>query len=430
MMTLRRVLIPLLILALGGLIGYLMREDPGYILIAWGDRALEMSLWVGLAAILLVVLAWLILRRLGQLLLWLKPDRRAQGVQQLEKGILAFLELKLGKAKRHLSHGEAHSPLPWVNQLLLARIAQAEKDYPTVAEWLDKATQENPHMELASGLLLVLSAYESRQLDLALAHAKRLEQNHPDNPFVLRLLRDIHLRLEDWTALMALQPRLIKTGRRKAEAWQIDMVNGLMAQRPANAGSKLQKWWKQLTQAQQKDPELRYAYLKALVKLEYPHVALSALEQALNREWDSRLLTLYSQLDTEPRERLKQAESWLKKHPRDARFLLALGRLCLQEGLWGKAHDYFREGLALEALPELQLELARLEFALGQDEDSHGRLQILSEQVLDLPVLPLPARHERTEALPKDAPVPSDHYRDSTPEKTITRDSETESGAR
>lgn len=416
MMTLRRVLIPLLILALGGLVGYLMREDPGYILIAWGDRALEMSLWVGLSALLLLVLGWLIIRRLGRLLLILKPNRRAQGIQQLEKGILAFLELKLGKAKRHLASGVAHSPLPWVNQLLLARIAQAEKDYPTVAEWLDKATQENPHMELASGLLLVLSAYESRQLDLALAHAKRLEQNHPNNPFVLRLLRDIHLRLEDWTELMALQPRLIKAGRRTAETWQIDMVNGLMAQRPPNAGSKLQKWWKQLSPAQQQDPDLRYAYLKALVALEYPHVALSALEQALNRDRDSRLLTLYSKLDTEPRERLRQAETWLRKHPRDARFMLALGRLCLQEGLWGKAHDYFREGVAIEALPELQLELARLEFALGHDEDSHSRLQSLGEQVLDLPVLPLPARSERPELLPEGAPVPADHYRDSEPE--------------
>lgn len=415
MMTLKRVLLPLLILALGGLAGYLMREDPGYILIAWGDQALEMSLWVGLTVLLLVILTWVLLRRLGRLFLYLRPNRQAQGVQQLEKGILAFLELKLGKAKRHLTNGEAHSPLPWVNQLLLARIAQAEKDYPTVSDWLEKATNEHPHMELASGLLLVLSAYESRQLDLALAHAKRLEMNYPNNPFVVRLLRDIHVRLEDWTALMELQPRLIKTGRRKPEPWQCDMVNGLMSQRPANAGRKLQKWWKQLTSVQQQDPELRYAYLKALVTLEYPHVALTALEQALNRDWDSRLLTLYSQLDTPPRDRLKQAENWLKKHPKDAMFMLALGRLCLQEGLWGKAQDYFREGLALDPLPELQLELARLETALGADEDSHRRLTTLSESVLKLPPLPLPERPARPEKLPENTTVPSDHYDEPEP---------------
>lgn len=95
--------------------------------------------------------------------------------------------------------------------------------------------------------------------------------------------------------------------------------------------------------------------------------------------------------------------------------MLALGRLCLQEGLWGKAQDYFREGLALDPLPELQLELARLETALGADEDSHRRLTTLSESVLKLPPLPLPERPAKPEKLPANTTVPSDHYDEPEP---------------
>lgn len=397
MNILRAVILPLIIVGLGATAGFLMREDPGYVLISWGDRAVEMSLWVALTVLVLAWLVLLLARRIWRAMRHLKPDRRAQGVQQLEKGILAFLELKLGRAKRFLARGERNSPLPWVNQLLLARIAQAEKDYPTGAAWLEKATEQHPNMELASGLLLVLSAYESRQLDLALAHAKRLAQTHPDNPFVLRLLRDIYVRLEDWPELLQLQPRLIRAGRRKVEDWQCDMIAGLIEQRPPEAGAQLQKWWKQLTREQQQDRDLRYWYLRAVCELKPASEARVAIEQALRHEWDSRLLSLYSLLETNARERLQQAEKWFADKPHDGEFYLALGRLCLQEQLWGKAQDYFHEGIATDPMPELKLELARLQAALGEQTASRAQLEALTHELLPLPALPLPASDKASE---------------------------------
>lgn len=397
MKLLRRALLILLILVVGGGVGYMARQDSGYVLIAWGDHAVEMSLWIGLAALIALVLLWLLARRLLMVLGKLRPNRQHQGVKSLENGIMAFLELKLPRAKRLLAKGERYSPLPWVNQLLLARIAQAEKDYANVAMWLDKATEENPHVELASGLLLALSAYESKQFELALAHCKRLTQKHPENPFVLRLLRDVYVRLHDWDALLELQPRLIRAGRKSVEPWQTDMINGLIATSPANAGARLQKWWKALSQQQQASADLRYQYLRALVALETPSVAKKALESALAQDWDTRLVVLYSDLNTTARERLQQAERWRTTHTPDARFYLALGRLCLQESLWGKARDYFNDGLVQETLPELYWELARLEEALGHRDSSHERLTALAAQVLQCPELPLPDANTKHE---------------------------------
>lgn len=400
MKLLRRVIIVLAVLLLGGGLGYLARQDPGYVLVAWGDHAFEMSLWIALAGLLALILGWLLVRQILQLLGHLRPNRARQGVKSLEKGIMYFLELKLIRSKRMLTQGERHSPLPWVNQLLLARIAQAEKDYSTVARWLDKATEENPQVELASGLLLTLSAYESKQFDLALAHSKRLIQKYPDNPFVLRLLRDVHVRLKDWDALLDLQPKLIKAGRKAVEPWQHQMIKGIQEGKPANAGARLQKWWQVLTPQQQAAEELRYDYLRALVDLENPIVAKKALESALNKQWDSRLVVLYSQLETPARERLAQTERWCKDHETDALGYLALGRLCLQEQLWGKAKDYFNAGLALSPLPELYWELAKLEEALGNLTESHRCLMALGEKVLQCPSLPLPVAKETRQALP------------------------------
>lgn len=386
----RLLLWALLLLALGSLLGYLMRTDPGYILLAWDRFALETSLWVGVIALLAVLFVIALLRILWRGVLSLKPNWRRRGVRQLEQGILAFLELRLGRAKRLLRRGEAHSPLPWINQLLLARIAQAEEDHPTVANWLEKATREHPHLELPSGLLLVLSAYESHQLDLALAHCKRLEQNHPNNPFVVRLLRDIYMQLKDWSALLELQPRLIKAGRRKPEPWQIEMIQGWVASAHPDCVARLNQWWQQLTTAQQGDQELRYQYALAITQSNPSGGAEQLLERFLKQAFDSRLLVLYSSLNTPAKRRLQFAEKLAQQQTLDANVLLGLGRLCLQESLWGKAQDYFATGVAMSDRPELTLELARLEHALGQTQSSEKRLIQLAQNQIELPQLPLP----------------------------------------
>ena len=392
----------LLFVAAGSILGYLMRTDSGYLLLAWDRFAIETSLWVGVLLILGLILVFSLVRIIWQGLLSLKPNWKRRGVRQLEQGILAFLELRLSRAKRLLRRGETHSPLPWVNQLLLARIAQTEDDQPTVAHWLEKATRQHPHLELPSGLLLVLSAYESHQLDLALAHCKRLEKNYPNNPFVIRLLRDIYVQLEDWTALLALQPRLIKSGRRTAEAWQTRMIQGLVKLAPEGLSDHLQGWWQQLTSAQQADAELRYQYCWAVTQSSPAAAAEKLIEKMLKQQFDSRLLVLYAALETPAKHRLQLAEKLAQQHPLDADMLLGLGRLCLQESLWGKAQDYFATGVGLSQRAELTLELARLERALGQHESSQKRLLNLAEELLKLPDLPLPkARPERLESVPE-----------------------------
>jgi len=62
-------LVLLAALALGGLVGALVNRDPGYVLVAYQDMALETSLWFAVVLLLLAFLvAWLLgllLRRFG-----------------------------------------------------------------------------------------------------------------------------------------------------------------------------------------------------------------------------------------------------------------------------------------------------------------------------------------------------------------------------
>ncbi|NWE73541.1 heme biosynthesis protein HemY, partial [Pseudomonas gingeri] len=112
------------------------------------------------------------------------------------------------------------------------------------------------------------------------------------------------------------------------------------------------------------------------------------------RQYDSHLARLYGLLrGRDPARQLQTAEGWLKDHPADASLLLTLGRLCLQNSLWGKARDYLEGSLRVQRNPEACAELARLLAQLGDTERSNQLFQeglgLLDERLLALP-LPVP----------------------------------------
>ncbi|MCB1655962.1 MAG: heme biosynthesis protein HemY, partial [Pseudomonadales bacterium] len=155
----------------------------------------------------------------------------------------------------------------------------------------------------------------------------------------------------------------------------------------------LQRAWQQLTSAQRQEPALVLAYAEQLRRLGAQAEAEEVLRGALKRNYDSHLVRLYGLLrGSDPVKQLQTAEGWLKTHPGDASLLLTLGRLCLQNSLWGKARDYLESSLKIERNPEACAELARLLAQLGDTTRSNQLFQeglnLLDERLL---ALPLPA---------------------------------------
>ena len=70
----------------------------------------------------------------------------------------------------------------------------------------------------------------------------------------------------------------------------------------------------------------------------------------------------------EARLRIERAERWLLEHERDPDLLAALGRLCAQAELWGKARSFLEASVSFEETRAARLELARLEEKLGKTE--------------------------------------------------------------
>ena len=72
---------------------------------------------------------------------------------------------------------------------------------------------------------------------------------------------------------------------------------------------------------------------------------------------------------------IERAEKWLREHARDPALLLALGKLCMRQGLWGKAQSYIEASLALEPTHDGHMTLASLMERIGkpQEAEKHFR---------------------------------------------------------
>jgi HemY protein len=67
---------------------------------------------------------------------------------------------------------------------------------------------------------------------------------------------------------------------------------------------------------------------------------------------------------------IDRAERWLREHRKDGALLLALGRLCARQQLWGKAQSYFEASVAVEPTYSAHLELAQLHDRLERADDA------------------------------------------------------------
>ena len=65
----------------------------------------------------------------------------------------------------------------------------------------------------------------------------------------------------------------------------------------------------------------------------------------------------------------------MRRHPDDAILLMALGRMCQRQRLWGKAQSYLEASLAVAPSQEAHLELARLldQLDRGDEANQHYR---------------------------------------------------------
>ncbi|MEM1231525.1 MAG: heme biosynthesis HemY N-terminal domain-containing protein [Pseudomonadota bacterium] len=397
-------------LLLGGLVGKLAGQDPGYVLIAFREMSIETSLWFAIAALAVALVALrlvylLLLRTLGSRRLlgrWFRARSSRTAEERTAQGMLMLAEDEWSEAKRLFSASAKDAPVPLVNHLAAARAAHelgqaAERD-----QFLDAAEADRPGAAFAVLLARAEMQVEAGNWEGALASLLELKSRSPRHGKVQRLLADTYLALEDWAGLAALLPGLRKS--RSLPPARIDALHEqVLIARLDGLGAApdqidlREALWKKTPKALRGVAAVVQAYVNCAVRQGNADAAEAVVRTAAKRAPSEALMLLYSIIPAERLERqLQTVDAWQSEQPNSAAAKLAMGRLRLRQEDWERARESFEASLKLEPTPLVYAELGRLCCALGDVDRGSEYLKV---GLPGLPELPLPRRSEEAPSL-------------------------------
>lgn len=376
-------LVLLLALAAGAAAGLLLHNEAGYVLVSLGPWILETSVLGFIAAVVVAALAAYYGARLLLVLLKLpvtvkqalaaRRERHAQ--QSFESGLQRLLEGQWAQAEVDLVRRAADHHAAGLNYLLAARAAQRVGAKERRDRYLALAAQQGEGPSFAAELVRA-ELLAGEEPAAALPALQVLQQRLPKHPYVIELLAEAYARTGAWDAL-----RRLLTGSDGARALAPARYRELLARalreeltRAAAAArlDALKSLWDAAPPAFRAIPELREAWLRGLARFGADAEAAAQIVQMMQQGWDGRLAALYGELGgLDPVTQLATVEQWLNQHGEKPELLLAAGRVCTRNRLWGKARSYLDAALRLQPSAEVYLALARLcEQAKQPDEAS------------------------------------------------------------
>lgn len=361
------------------------QTNDGYVLLVLPPWRVEVSLNLFILALLLLVGVLYATLRFVSLSFEL-PKRAAdyRARRQREKAGLVFqdavrflFEGRFGQALKKATEAHAAGTAPGLSALIAARAAQRMRESGKQRGWMDRARRDDPRTEAATLMLEAEMMNEARRFDEALQALETLQARQGRHIAALRLELRARQGAGDWDGVLKLARQLAKR-----DALPLEVVGEIKTQahlaniaRRGGELAQLNGYLRNIPE-DERGRRVMMAAARALVALgaeaEAQKLIETALESSGKAVWQSELVSIYGRLASgEQTVRIARAEAWLRQHPNDAALLLALGRMCVRQRLWGKAQSYLEASLAVEATQEAHLELASLCDQLERTEEAN-----------------------------------------------------------
>ena len=416
---------------LGGLflaVGLNVANDPGYLLVSFRNYTFETSLF---AFFTLLVVFFCLLKLLFLLAHWINPVNLLSAGRRFTKSRMSKTRTKTAQGLISLATGRwnsaytillknANEPTASVfNFLAAAEAAYQMGERELWIDSLEQAEKRYPDFLEAINIVKARLYFKSGQLEQCLALLIQLRKSTPKDPYLLNLHKEVSIALKAWPELKLLLPALGKGNLLEPDELSLIerrlVVEDLSAavsssNERGNAGEQgqsseaensqqqgktkfasLLKIWKQVPPRYRDDEKIVAHYFSLLHGVAEGSILANTIEELLNKHWHDHLIVSYSLLESPGHaQRLLQAENWLKKRPGNPELLLALGRLCLRNELWGKAKEYLQASIKISPSTQAYAELSRLMRSLnGGGAGDHDEFLTMLEE--DLPALPMPS---------------------------------------
>jgi len=371
----------LILAAVAVTVALFARHSTGYVVTVSAPWRIELSLNLLVFLVVLGYFGFYVAVRLASTLIGIparvqayRTERlRLRMRQALNDALIAFFQGRYASAEKSAALALAGEDTKGVAAIIAARSAHELGRFNEREQFLDAAKGEEPGLDQARLTTLADLLVSQGRYAEALAVLKDLSARDSRNLRLLRLKLQAEHALRNWDEVLETVSALVKLGglgADEAAAARRTAHLGNLA-RKAQDAQALTTYWKQLPSEMRVDPAIAATIARHYLALGLRTETQEILEQALEREWSPTLVALYPDAagdDALPQ--IERAEKWLREHARDPALLLTLGKLCMRQGLWGKAQSYIEASLALEPTHEGHMTLAALMEKLGKPQEA------------------------------------------------------------
>jgi HemY protein len=272
--------------------------------------------------------------------------------------------------------GTAEPPGPIVQLAALIgfKAAHALHDEARITEWRARASADDGAWHTARLMTEIRLALDARDFAAAEAALEQLGAKERRQISAQRQALRLAQGLGNWAEMLRIARLLEKHRALTAEQalpLRLRAQRGMLDALQDNP-LQLMRYWRDMPSAERLDLQLAQRATRALTAAGACAESGQLIEDYLDARWESVLLEDYARCESaDVLGHIAHCEKWLHAHPHDAELLLALGRLCARQQLWGKAQSYLEASLAVDPLCDVHVELARLFDHLERPDDAN-----------------------------------------------------------
>ncbi|HEU0219551.1 MAG TPA: heme biosynthesis HemY N-terminal domain-containing protein [Gallionella sp.] len=361
-------------------------HNPAYVLLVYPPYRIELSLTLFIVLLILAfVFGYGMLRLMFvvvQLPAYVREFRleRAQGKARelLDDALNAFFEGHYAAAEKASARAMELGDTSALHPIIAARSAHELHEYEKRDAYLSAAegkTAGDATMRLMAATKFMLDQRDSRGALHALRELR--DSGVKGHPGVLSLELKAQQQAGNWDEVLNVLDQLEKyqsidvtvAAQLRQQAW-------LEKIRQQEDLTGLTDCLKSIPADFKRRGKIAATAARALIRHGGSPLAQQLLSDSLNAQWDSELVALYGDCQSgDVIEQVRQAEKWLNQHKDDAGLLLALGKLCLHQKLWGKAQNYLDASISVSPSHAAYHALGQLAEKLQKPEEAFGYYQ-------------------------------------------------------
>jgi HemY protein len=356
-------------------------HNPAYVLLVYPPYRIELSFTLFIVLMVLTFVSGYGLVRLIIAILHLpgyvrkfRLERAQAKVRELlDKELGAFFEGRYAAAEKAASRAMELGDTSALHPIIAARSAHELRDYKKRDAYLAAAegrTIGDSTMRLMTTSKFLLDQRDPRGALDALQELR--DSGVKGHLGAMSLELKAHQQAGNWDEVLSVLDRLEKRASIDATmAAQLRQQAWLEKIRQQEDLAGLTACLKNIPADFKRRSKIAVAATHALIQHGGDTLAQQLLTDSLNAQWDSELVALYGDCrSNDGVAQIEQAEKWLIQHKQDAGLLLALGKLCLHQKLWGKAKSYLDASSSIAPSQAAYTAQGQLAERLGESEEA------------------------------------------------------------